>query len=69
MKANTRRIMAFSSLSAFFAVIAVQFYIIIGGIHVDDVSTRMVDASTVVLFTIVLTMKDFYFGSSDTKDE
>jgi len=65
MKANTRRIMAFSSLAAFFLVIAAQFYIIIAGITVDESSTRMLDASTVVLFTIVLTMKDFYFGSSE----
>jgi len=69
MKARTRRTIAYTSLFALILLIAAQIYIVIAGVSVDDGAKSMMRESTFVLFALVSTMKDFYFGDSEGKKE
>ena len=68
MKSDTRRIMAFTCLAAFILLIAAQLCIVVMDLTVNKEALDMLETSSIVLFTIISTMKDFYFRD-DIKGE
>ncbi len=72
VKDTTPRNLAYMYTVGFFAMLAMQFHIVINHIPIDPVGLRLLDTTTGVLFAMMLGSKEYYFGSSSssrTKDE
>ncbi len=61
---QTPQQLAFIYTAGFFAVMAVQFYIVIAGVAVDPAALRLLDTSMGILFAMMIASKDYFFGSS-----
>ena len=63
-KDKTPRNLAYIYTLGFFVTLAAQFYLVISQIIVQPSALRMLDATTGILFAMMLGSKEYYFGSS-----
>lgn len=61
---KTPRNLAYTYTAGFFLTLGAQFWLVIGGQEINPVALRLLDATTGVLFAMMLATKDYYFGTS-----
>lgn len=61
---KTPRNLAYIYTLGFFVTLAAQFYLVMSQIVVQPSALRMLDATTGILFAMMLGSKEYYFGSS-----
>ncbi len=61
---QTPRNLAYLFTFGFFAMLGMQFALVIRHVDIDPTALRLLDTTTGVLFAMMLGCKEYYFGSS-----